>query len=257
MDTPSTSAPSSPVPAGTDQWATTAAFGLLLVGGTLLVSSTHLLTVGALAGPVLVLPVVAAICLVAGLLARRGTRTGLVTALVVAVLALLGNLGHLVDTLGLPASPWDFVPNLAAAIGLLIAIPAAIAGLRHRPTPEPVQRRVRLGALGTVALGTLLSVGLSVTSSTSLPPDALAVEMLDNAYAPGVIEVTAGDVIGLRNLDAYGHTFTVVDLGIDVGLPGDSLGTVQVDSSTPPASYEVTCVLHPRIMVATLDVTAP
>ncbi len=245
--------------AATDRvhWATTTAFALMLIGVTLLVSTAHLVAVEALAGPVLVLPVLAVICLATGLLARQGRRTGFIAALVVATLALLGNLGHLVDTLALPASPWDFIPNLAAAIGLLIAIPATIGGLRGLATTRKAHHRVRVGALVVVAVATVVSVGLSLGGTATLPADAVVVATEDNAYKPAVVEMTAGDTIGLRNLDAYGHTFTVVALDIDVGLAGDSTATVQVDASTPPGTYEVTCVLHPQIMMATLTVTEP
>ena len=247
-------------PAATDsldrqRWAATAAFGLVLVGVTLLASAAHLLVVGALAGPVLVLPVIGLICLVTGLLAKRGTRAALVTALVVAVLVLLGNVGHLADTLGLPASPWDFIPNLAALIGLLVAIPGAAAGLRTRSTTDRLQHRVRLGSLVALVVGAVASLALSLVGGEALPPDAVAVTTEANAYAPNVVEVSAGDVLGVRNLDAYGHTFTVVDLDIDAGVAGGSTATIEVGPGTPPGRYEVTCVLHPEIMVATLVVS--
>lgn len=237
------------------QWAATVAFGLVLVGVTLLVSAAHLLIVGALAGPVLVLPVIGLVCLATGLLAKRGTRAALATALVVAVLVLLGNVGHLVDTLGLPSSPWDFVPNLAGLIGLLVAIPGAVAGLRMRSTTDVLQHRVRFGALVALVVGAAASLALSRLGAEELPPDAVAVTTEANAYTPDVVEVSPGDVLGVRNLDAYGHTFTVVDLDIDVGLAGGSTATIDVGPATPPGRYEVTCILHPKIMVATLVVT--
>lgn len=240
------------------RWAITTAFGLVLVGVTVLVSAAHLLVVGALAGPVLVLPVIGLVCLVSGLLALRGTRGALLVALVVAVFVLLGNLGHLVDTLGLPASPWDFVPNLAALIGLLVAIPGAVAGLRTRSTTDVLQHRVRLGALVALAVGAAASLALSsLVDSDALPSDAVAVTTEANTYVPDVVEVSPGDVLGVRNLDAYGHTFTVVDLDIDTGLAGGSTANIEVDPGTPLGRYEVTCVLHPEIMVATLVVTEP
>lgn len=237
-------------------WATLTAFGLLLVGITLLLSSAHLVVVGAFAGPVVVLPVIGTVCAVTGALARGGSRRALVAALVVSVLVLLGNLGHLVDTLRLPGSPWDFVPNLAAGIGIVVALAAAVAGLRRAPTTAAATRRVQVAALVVIGLGTVTSIGLALVSTASLPADAVVVTTADNAYSPAAVEVAPGDVIGVRNRDGYGHTFTVDDLGLDVGVPGGSAATVPIDAGVSAGTYEVTCVLHPGIMVATLIVAA-
>ncbi len=236
-------------------WATTTAFGLALVGATLLVSSAHLLLVDALRGPVVVLPAIGVVCLGAALLARRGTRRSLLAALVVALLVLLANLGHLVDTLGLPASPWDFVPNLAAAVGLAVAIPSAIAALRGRHAASGAQRTIAGGALAVVALGTAASLVLAAGAGDDAPAGAVVVETVDNEFAPTDVAVAGGDVVALRNLDPYGHTFTVEALGVDLGVAGDDTATVTIPPSAAAGSHAVTCVLHPEIMVGTLTVT--
>ncbi len=237
-------------------WSATVFFGLGLVGVTLAVSSIHLLAVGALRGPVVVLPVIGVVCLAAGLLARRGTRRVIVAALLVASLVLLGNLGHLVDTLGLPSSPWDFVPNLAAAVGICLAIVAAVAHLLRREATAAGQRRVRAVGLGLVAAGAIASLALAAATPTGLPPEAVIVDTIGNEFSPMSVSVVAGDVVGVRNLDPYGHTFTVEALGIDLGIAGDATASVETDSATPAGSYQVICVLHPGIMTGTLTVTA-
>lgn len=257
MDASPTSAELEDVVPTHHAWATTTAFGLLLTGITLLASSVHLLVVGAFAGPVVVLPVIGVVCAVTGILARRAGRRGLMAALVLSVLVLLGNLGHMADTLRLPASPWDFVPNLAAGMGLVLAATAAVAGLRRRSVTATTERRLRAGTLAVLTVGTATSLGLALGTAAALPADAVVVTTTDNAYAPDAVEVVAGDVVGVDNRDAYGHTFTVTDLDLDVGVAGGATATVPIDADTPPGTYEITCVLHPGIMEATLSVTTP
>lgn len=241
--------------ASAGSWSSTVSFGLVLVGLTLAVSSVHLLVVGTLRGRAVVVPLIGAVCLATGVVSLRGTRRTMVVALLVAGLVLLGNLRHLAVTLGLPASPWDFVPNLAAVVGLGLAILAAVASLRHREDAPAVQRRVRGMGLGIIAVGISASLALAATAPAALPPGAVVVETVDNEFSPSSVSVAAGGVVGVRNLDAYGHTFTVESLGIDVRVAGDGTGSVEIDPGTPPGTYQVTCVLHPGLMRATLTVT--
>jgi plastocyanin len=244
-------APGAPQP-----WSVTLAVGLAALGLTLLVSSAHLLAVDALAGPVLVLPALGTVSLVLAAAVRRGGRRAAIAALVFAVLVTLGNLGHLADTLRLPDSAWDFIPNLVAAVALLLVLPAAVARVAGASSSIATQRRLWMAAGTVVVIGAAVSLTMTVADPAvgvdraGLP----VVETADNDYMPGELTVTAGSDLVLDNRDGYAHTFTVEALGIDVHVAGDREALVAVPAAAATGSYEVICILHPGIMTATLVV---
>lgn len=256
---PSATRPTDPptdAPGAVSPWSVTLAIGLAALGLTLLVSSAHLLAVGALAGPVLVLPVLGTVSLLLAAAVRRDGRRAAIAALLFGVLITLGNLGHLADTLRLPDSAWDFIPNLVAAVALLLVLPAAVARVAGAASSLTLQRRLRLAAGVVVLVGATVSLTMSV-ADPAVGVDRAGrpvVETADNDYLPGELTVTAGSDLVLDNRDGYAHTFTVEALGIDVHVAGDREALVPVPAAAATGSYDVICVLHPGIMTATLVV---
>lgn len=240
-------------------WATTMAFGLALLGTTLVVKSTHSAVVGTLAGPEVVLPVIGVTSLLLARPARHGDRRTTIGVIVFATLVLLANLRHLVRTLRLPDSAIDFVPNLIAAACLAVVIGSAIAVLRGRRGTTTGQRRFRMATIGILATGALASTTATLVAT---PPssDTIAlpqIETVGNAYVPAHLSVAPHEQLAFRNADAYAHTFTVTDLGIDVHVPGTDQATVTIPADAQRGIYPVVCVLHPGLMDATLTVIDP
>lgn len=237
-------------------WAATMVFGLVLLGTTLVVKSTHSAVVGTLAGPELVLPVIGVSSLLLAWPARHGGRRTTIGVLVFTTLVLLANLRHLVRTLRLPDSAIDFVPNLVAAACLAVIIGSAVAILRGRGATPDGQRRLRMVTLGFLAAGALASIAATVAASGPVPgTEAMPlVETVGNDYVPTRASFAPDEQLVFRNADAYAHTFTVIELGIDVHVPGNAEAIVTIPGDVRVGSYPVICVLHPGLMDATLTI---
>lgn len=236
--------------------ATTMSLALAVMGVTLVAKTVQSAQAGTLAGPELVLPVIGVTALLLARVGRGGGRRATIGVLAFSVVVLLGNLRHVLRTLRLPESPLDFIPNFVVVGCLATVIVAAVLLLRGRTGSLSGQGRVRLMILVVLAAGSLASIvamllGGGTTPSTGAAPD---IETTGNAYVPATMTVDAGDVLTFRNADAYAHTFTVPDLGVDVHLPGNATGEVAIPDDAAPTTYQVICLLHPGLMDATLTV---
>jgi plastocyanin len=82
-------------------------------------------------------------------------------------------------------------------------------------------------------------------------PSGKLVDMVDNAYEPVAIEVTAGEQVTWSNIGVLPHTVTARDESFDSGfvMPGEQWTT----SFTEPGTFEYFCTIHPE-MVGTLTV---
>ncbi|MFV2070182.1 MAG: cupredoxin family copper-binding protein, partial [Pirellulales bacterium] len=70
-----------------------------------------------------------------------------------------------------------------------------------------------------------------------------AVEILDFAFSPGNLQVTAGTSVTWVNRDSVLHTATAVDQSWDTGLLAqDESFTIRFDT---PGVYDYSCVPHP------------
>ncbi|HKJ55451.1 MAG TPA: cupredoxin domain-containing protein [Nitriliruptoraceae bacterium] len=238
---------------GRTPWVRATVVGHLVIAGALAVATVGAVAAGAFAMPIaVVFPVVIGVGLVGAWLASRGTRAGLAIAIVLAVLVVGANLEFIAAGVTTPASFWDFVPNLGALVGGLLAVIGGILALRHR-SQAPValtgpERRVVQSALAFLAVATIGSAALAATSATTVSAaqreGAVEVEAVDTAYAPDVLDVDAGARVVVDNIGNYTHTFTIPELGIDLEvLPGSSaIATLpdQVDAG----SWQFHCTPH-------------
>lgn len=160
--------------------------------------------------------------------------------------------------LAYPASLADFLPGVLLPVGVLLAVvgsvAALVAGRRGHRTVRPTagERRTLVVALAVVGLAVVTSGVLTTLarSSADVPEDAVAVTMSDFAFSEGTYEVAAGEptTVRVENQDAFVHTFTIPELGIDeTVLPGTE---VALEIDAPAGEYTLYCRPHS-------DVTEP
>lgn len=154
--------------------------------------------------------------------------------------------------LAYPASFADFVPGVLLPLGVVLGLVGSIAALvahrrGHRETTATRgERRILTVALGIVALAVVGSAALTVLGRASVeaPDGAVAVTIADFEFAEGTYEVAAGEPTAMlvENTDAFVHTFTIPELGIDeTVLPGNEV-LVEVDA--PAGTYTLYCIPH-------------
>jgi plastocyanin len=167
-------------------------------------------------------------------------RLGLALA-VVGVLAVVGNLGGVVDDLSNPDSTPAFILTLLAVAG---AATATIGGLGvfFGWSAEKV-RTVAMASVGTLAVGSMVSVviGANTDSDARLPAD-LSVIASQLRWEPTEIAVGSGDSgVWIDNRDGVRHAFVVPELGIDVEIPALKSRRVEVTASA--GTYELICTV--------------
>ena len=235
---------------GPGPWARTSAFGFLLI---LVAVSSSVITsiidqVNAFA--LMISGIVGAVALLGAWLAASGRRGRLVAAVVLAALALLGNLEGLWGLL-LPASFWDFAPIAVFLVGAVTALVAGIAALRRLGTdPDATaagERRLRQVLAGGLGLVLLASAVLTVVGGTTVPEEqragAIEVSADDYAFAPDAVDAAPGQRLLVVNDDILFHTFTIDELGVDVELLPRDEALVEVPADAA-GTYEFYCVPH-------------
>lgn len=127
-----------------------------------------------------------------------------------------------------PASFVDFIAGVSFVVGFFMALGGGIAALVKRKVagPTPLEDRLTRGALAVVVLAVAVSVPLWFFSrSTVSDAEAAAATPIvahDFAFEPGELTVAPDETLLIDNNDAFLHTFTIEELGIDVELlPGD------------------------------------
>ncbi len=165
-----------------------------------------------------------------------------------------------------PESFFDFMPNLVALVGTLIAIAGGAVAIRQlrsrdvRLTALPAERAA-LGALTFVLVAIAsTSAGLTMASRESVSPQAEAgaalVKMRTLKFSPDRIAVASGEPLKLvvNNDDPSLHTFTMDDLDIDFELGPGSERLVELPA-LDPGSYEFYCAVEGHeSMTGTLEV---
>lgn len=75
--------------------------------------------------------------------------------------------------------------------------------------------------------------------------DAIQVAMVDNNFAPSMLELPAGDevTISTPNNGQNPHSFTIDDLGVDTGVI-DSGGSTEVTFTVPEGEAQYYCTVH-------------
>jgi plastocyanin len=196
-------------------------------------------------GAVFAIPVIAA-----ALVWRFGTWARIVGI----VAAIAGALGMFWTVFGLayPASFADFVPGVLVPVGFLMALGGGIASLvqQRRGHLESTRTRgeTRLLVLAAVVVGLAVVASgiLTMTGRTTVDASAAALTstMSNFEFTEATYEVPAGEATAIRvhNTDAFAHTFTVAELGIDETiLPGSSK---LVEVNAPAGEYTLYCVPH-------------
>lgn len=190
------------------------------------------------------IPPVAIIGLVFGGLAiflvgeRR--RMGL-TAAVLALIALLGNLPMTIDELSHPSSAPAFLLTLVVTTAAIVLMVAGLAAFRGWST-DPV-RALYYGWGGVAAVGVV--VALSAASGVaSAQPTADDVQVIARGveFDTSEIVVPAGETgFWLDNQDAIRHTFTIEELGYEIDAPSTSAQRAVFDLD--PGQYQVICAV--------------
>lgn len=193
----------------------------------------------------LALPLAAA-TIGAGLVWRFGTwakALGIVLSLGAAMTLFWAAFG-----LAYPASFADFVPGLMLPVGLVLGVGGGIAAIVRRKRMESEatrgERRIIVGALGIVGLAVIVSGGLHVTGRTTADvAGATATATMANfEFTPSTYEVASGGSILVHNADAFVHTFTVPELGIDRTILPGSKQLIEVTGDA--GTYTIYCRPH-------------
>lgn len=248
--------PAAPPPSRPAAYTRVATAGLLLVSAV----SAFQLLLGAIAGmdlaegltflgPMIVVPL-----LVAGLVWRFGIWAKVVGILIAALAAFMTF--WVVFGLSYPGSLGDFVPAVAFPLGVLLAVGGSIAAIVAKrrghiaTTATPGEKRLIGAALAIVVLAVAGSVvtGFVQRDATAADADAdLTATLGDFEFAEGTYEAAAGETIRVHNTDAFTHTFTVPELGIDeLVLPG-AYALVEIPDDAAGGTYTVYCEPHSDI----------
>ena len=189
-----------------------------------------------------------------GFWASRGGKVSAIVLGVLSVIFIVTNLPFVVPTLGVPASPVDFV---SSAWILLSAITAAVAGffafrgVDGGDGPRTFARVV----LGVAAVALLVSAFSFVTYDDDTKQEG-DVEMTtaDFEFQPEEIDAEGGTVgVFITNEDPASHTFTIEELDVDVVIPQGA--SVRVEFDAEGGEYEFVCTPHEESgMVGTLNV---
>lgn len=197
-------------------------------------------------GPNILVPaVVAALVWRFGLWAKI---VGIVTALAGAFLMFWIVFGvEFVGSLG------DFVPGVLYPLAILLAVGGSIGAIvasrrgRRDLTLIRSEKRILAGAGALVALAVVTSVITGFVQRDAVAADAdaeLTATLVNFEFAESTYEVSPGETIQVHNTDAFAHTFTVPELGIDeLMLPG-AYALVEIPADAEPGTYTVYCEPH-------------
>lgn len=160
--------------------------------------------------------------------------------------------------LSYPTSVADFVPGVLLPLGVVLGLGGSIAALvahrrgHHETAATRGERRILAVVAAIVGLAV---VGSGVASflagdDVAASGDEVPVTIADFAFAEETYEIAAGEPTSMlvHNDDAFVHTFTIPELGIDeTVLPGSD---VLVDVTAEAGTYTLYCRPHS-------DVTEP
>jgi len=192
------------------------------------------------------------IALVFAIVLRVGRRKTALGAALFAFVALLGDIGGLVDDLANPESTPGFVLTTLVVLGGSVLIVGGLGTFFGRP-----DQAVRTIATAVPFLGVTLMVFSAIAGSTVPEVEAvdtdIQVVMESIQFQPETVNADAGGTLWLDNRDGIRHTFTVEELGVNVDIP--ALKSARVDLDVPAGTYDVICeVRGHEHMTATLVV---
>lgn len=220
--------------AGSDPWWRVSRWGAAAMG----VWSLGLqLLIGEVVPPVLAIGVI--FVAFVPFLRPGARRLGLVVG-ILAVLAIVGNLGPLVDELTHPDSAWAFVPSLFATLTALVLAVAGVAAFR-RSSASP--RPLLIAAAAVLVIGLLgATVATASVDSDDLAAGDAVIVAKGNEFVDERIVVPVGlQGFWLDNRDGIRHTFTLRDVAFEIDAPGESQqrGEVELEAG----GYEVFCAV--------------
>lgn len=194
---------------------------------------------GQLIPPVAVIGVVfggLAIFLVGGERRRLG-----LTAAVLALLSLVGNLPMTIDELSHPTTAPAFLLTLVVTTSAVVLMVAGVAAFRGGST-EPI-RALYYGWGGVAAVGVVVALSAASGVASAQPAaDDVQVAARGVEFDTSEIVVPAGEVgFWLDNQDGIRHTFTIEELGYEIDAPGTSAQRAVFDLE--PGQYEVICAV--------------
>lgn len=168
------------------------------------------------------------------------------------VLSVVGNLpgviGDLSDISSTPAFSLTLLHSLVAALGMVGGL-----GMFFGWSGQPIRALVSGAAtLFGVLIVASMVVAWQTDSAAALDGDvAIAMERVQ--FVPGEVRVVSGGALWVNNQDGIRHTFTVAELGLDLEIPANKAGRVEVQG--PAGTYDVICTVpgHEN-MVATLEI---
>jgi hypothetical protein len=147
-----------------------------------------------------------------------------------------------------PASFFDFVPATLVVPGALIGLGASVAAIvrRNRLTasdekPERTWIRGMLVAVAVlVGASSLFTVAAKRTVDSS--EASAGVRLRDFEFDRPAYDLLGASTVYVRNDDPFFHTFTVDELGIDVGLNPGSQALIRIPAR--PGNYLLYCRPH-------------
>ena len=173
-----------------------------------------------------------------GVLIRPDRRKLAFASGTIALLLVLAYAAALVDALTDLASLEAFALNLFLTLTALVSFLAGIGAIRQRN--GRLIRPMVGSAVGLFVVGFAVSavVAAGVESAEPLAGDAKVVADL-MAFDPEELVVAPGSGIWMENRDGVRHTFTVEGTDLDLNVPGNSAGRIDVDLD--PGTYQVIC----------------
>jgi plastocyanin len=212
------------------QLAVTVALGLLMVEVLFLVITRELIPALLITAPLTAVGVA---------LSRRRPMAGAWVLGAMAVLMLLGGMPFLIDRVPHPASGVDWAHVLLGTVGRVVLLAAVLGAWRQ--ASAPAARRTGTVTVGLAAAIVLVAaVATFATSGDERQPGDVEVRLVGSAF-PELVELDAGSVAFVDNVDVLHHTFTVVGTDIDVQVPARQARRVPVDLA--PGSYELVCTI--------------
>lgn len=182
------------------------------------------------------------------LLAVKWPRVAAIWLGVVSLAVLLFSLPFLGEVLIHPESAVDFIPFSLFALGAVLGAAAALPAFREvggRSLQSRGPRRISAAAAGLFVAASAWS-GVAFVGVEEATPQAgdIVVTVEDFAFTPIDVTTDPGTVsLAVTNHDNTRHTFTIVELGVDLSLaPGT---TQRVTFTAEPGTYTFFCNPHP------------
>jgi plastocyanin len=228
--------------AGWVQLAVVVALGLLVVEVLFLLITRELIPALLITAPLTVLGVA---------VSRRRPMAGAWVLAAMALLMILGGMPFLIDRIPHPESGVDWAHVLLGTTGRVVLLAAVLAAWRR--ASAPAARRTGTVTVGlTAAIVLVATVATLATTGDDRQPGDVEVRLVGSAF-PDPVELDAGSVAFVDNVDVLHHTFTVVGTQIDVQVPARQARRVPVDLA--PGTYELVCTISGHeAMTSTLTV---